>query len=274
MLSAEEYAQLRKDVVQKVSWVMADHIPQLAHLKITDKIDGNQHFDKTPVIRLPAWPLNEQKYQDVVKILEEYQTLVEEVHSNVAPEQRLNVNIGGDQLTRERFSHAKLLRLGNAQSDNFDLLSPVTFEFFHLAMNFLETVIFKRLYSNASDMEVGTMKSQASRLGRKDIDPDVIKAYYADKDFFLSLYRAYVVEALLEHFNMTDLNDIPEDFPKPGCDEKTKGTWLEENLGSFVDQVIYPAWSGRAKEKQRELGKYTYLYSYKNILYTLYVRKY
>ena len=148
MLSRLEYDALRADLIVHISQIMADHLPQLSHFRLHHPVDSRQHH-KTPVIRLPAWPLNEQNYQDVVKILDGYQKIVDEVYSkadvSVEP-----VHIGGDQLTRERFTGAKQLRIGNnMDSDRFDSLGPITFEFFHLGMNFLETVIFKQLFGNS-----------------------------------------------------------------------------------------------------------------------------
>ena len=56
----------------------------------------------------------------------------------------LQIHIGGDQLTRERFSTAKSLRRGNLSPEaRFDHLGPTTFELFHLDMNFLQQVSHK-----------------------------------------------------------------------------------------------------------------------------------
>ena len=47
------------------------------------------------------------------------------------------IHIGGDQLTRERFTEAKKLRMGCLEeSDALKHLGHVTFEFFHLDMKF------------------------------------------------------------------------------------------------------------------------------------------
>ena len=71
------------------------------------------------------------------------------------PFDETKIHIGGDQLTRERFSSAKRLLLGTKNvSDTFDHLSPVTAEFFHLSMKLL-SVCHKRLYNtnNGRDNE-------------------------------------------------------------------------------------------------------------------------
>lgn len=61
------------------------------------------------VIPLPVLHKNEQKYADVVEVLDSYQDICETVYRS-AEKPLPKVHIGGDQLTRERFSGAKKLR--------------------------------------------------------------------------------------------------------------------------------------------------------------------
>lgn len=57
---------------------------------------------KNLVVPLPTLPLNEQKYAEVVDILNSYKSTLSEIFT--AAEQDVpNVHIGGDQLTREDF---------------------------------------------------------------------------------------------------------------------------------------------------------------------------
>lgn len=64
---------------------------------------------KNLVVALPVLPFNEQKYADVVQILDHYEQYIEEIYQS-AEVPLAKVHIGGDQLTRERFSGAKRLR--------------------------------------------------------------------------------------------------------------------------------------------------------------------
>ena len=58
-----------------------------------------------------------------------------------------SIQIGGDQLTRERFSSSKLLRVGtNSRSNRFDRLTPISCECFRIAMKILK-VCFECLWS-------------------------------------------------------------------------------------------------------------------------------
>ncbi|CAC5424882.1 unnamed protein product [Mytilus coruscus] len=100
---------------------------------------------QTTVIPLETKPLNEQKYEDVVKILEHYENVIDELHqkANADLKDEDCFHIDGDQLTRERFSGAKRLRAGTDNiQDRFGHLHPITFEFFHLLMNFLKAFNF------------------------------------------------------------------------------------------------------------------------------------
>lgn len=53
------------------------------------------------VVALPVLPFNEQKYADVVQILDHYEQYIEEIYQS-AEVPLAKVHIGGDQLTRER----------------------------------------------------------------------------------------------------------------------------------------------------------------------------
>jgi hypothetical protein len=54
----------------------------------------------------------------------------------------LQIPVGGDQLTRERFQGAKTLRAGaHTRQERFDQLYPMIIELFHTLQDFLEVVI-------------------------------------------------------------------------------------------------------------------------------------
>ena len=120
-----------------------DIIPE----KLSKPCDQNLKT-KTKVIPLPVLYKNEQKHQDVVEILAFYENIVSDACDATGKDMSdLFIHIGGDQLTRERFSTAKTLRAHeDDRKDRFENLSPITFEFFHMHMNFL-SMVFKTLYT-------------------------------------------------------------------------------------------------------------------------------
>ena len=145
------------------------------------------------------------------------------------------IHIGGDQLTRERFSGAKRLIIGEANlPEGFDILSPITSEFFHMAMNFLQ-VPFTQLWDDQSTGEVGTLKAAASRLHLESIDSTVKDAYNADKDFFLSFVDAHVIELVLSHFKMANTFSVP---PNVNPEGEPGYVWAEQEFKKMIRQNL------------------------------------
>jgi hypothetical protein len=88
-------------------------------------------------------PLNEQNYSDCVQILIDYEDCLDNVFTQAGQDldTTRSIHIGGDQLTRERFSGAKSLKSGCfTAKERFDHLGPITFELWHTAMNYLKLV--------------------------------------------------------------------------------------------------------------------------------------
>ena len=147
-----EYEILKKEFTSIISEVSAELIPQFSFMKkfLPERIScdfADQLKQKTTVVPLAVTDRNEARYADVVHILDDYEKVVEEVHTAAGIKlDNVKVHIGGDQLTRERFSGAKTLRShGLTPSDTYQHLSPITFEFFHTMIAYIQ-VIFDLLY--------------------------------------------------------------------------------------------------------------------------------
>lgn len=161
---------LKNDYGVHISGIAKELCPhlQFLHGNAKDIIKG-EYTDtlqkKNLVVPLPTLPLNEQKYAEVVDILNSYESTLSEIFT--AAEQDVpNVHIGGDQLTRERFSGAKGLRTGGATPEQrFDHLYPISFEMWNTGMNFL-TLIFKVLFSPDSFAK-GTLYAAKKNLQGK-----------------------------------------------------------------------------------------------------------
>lgn len=122
---------------------------------------------KHSVVPLPVLSKNEQCYTDVIQILDSYEETVAEIFkaSGKVFDCKTKVHIGGDQLTRERFSGAKRLRKDAiTEEERFEHLSPITFELFHLQMTLL-TMFYKLLYKKTALRKEHSMKRKYDCLG-------------------------------------------------------------------------------------------------------------
>ena len=158
LLSQEEYALIRKDCIKLVADVLSEYIDQQKFVsKSTPKTlakPGSHKFAK----KTETLPLNEQYYADDMQILQFYQDKMKSIYekAGIPFTEDIKWQIGGDQLTRERFSVAKDTRLRNAfAEERFHNLGPVSMEFLHLYMNVLTKVCFGRLYNDKSVLEIG-----------------------------------------------------------------------------------------------------------------------
>ncbi|XP_070581644.1 uncharacterized protein [Ptychodera flava] len=197
------------------------------------------------VIPLPVLvDCNEQNYNDAVRILDFYEDTVNDIYeqAGLSANDHASVHIGGDQLTRERFSGAKRLRIGGTtMKERFDHLTPITFELFHMQINYL-TLMFKVLYRDGSVLELGTMHSEQKRIMRRNVNEDVKNAYDADENFTVSFIDAYIVEALLEFFGMENVNSIPTKNVPPStlCSREECRDWMEATMFKLIDKFVWP----------------------------------
>ncbi len=142
-------------------------------------------------------------------ILDWYEGLFCQVIQEAVVPDDIKFQIGGDQLTRSRLTEALLLRLGNIDPrQRFAHIGRCTYEFFHLSMNYLERMIFDPLWNKTGLTEVGMLRGECERISRNEVDPDVMKAYDADKRYVINYMHANMVEASMEFFGMETRNDI------------------------------------------------------------------
>lgn len=145
---------------------------------------------KNTIIPLPIMHKTEQKYADVVDILDSYQQTCETVHLESG--QVLEpVHVGGDQLTRERFSGAKRLRAAAlTEKERLKALNPITFELFHLQMAVL-TMFYQILYDE-THTDIFTLHSQKVRLLRKEANGlDVKNHFDSCKELAISVSKLF-----------------------------------------------------------------------------------
>ncbi|CAG2245512.1 unnamed protein product [Mytilus edulis] len=191
--SEEDYNLITTDYIILMSRVVFEHIPyfkkfsDIVPINISTPCSPNLK-KKSEVIPLPVLFKNEQYYQDVVGILDFYEKCLKDAHDKAGKQLHdQTYQIGGDQLTRERFSGAKSLRAHHLNpSDKFTHLSPITFELFHMLMSYLKMSL-NLTYKQESGQDIGTLKSLQDRLSRKNIGDNVNDHYEANKDFLFLL---------------------------------------------------------------------------------------
>lgn len=174
-----EYSVLTLRVITKFLKAFQDF--KVLAKQMTEELQPVSHniLSVHKIIPLPVLAKNEQKYTDVVDILDAYENLIADIFNSAGKplETNTRVHIGGDQLTRERFSGAKRLRsCANDDSEKLSHLAPITFEMFHLQMTVL-TVFYKLLYRKDS-IEPGTLYAEKIRLSRSDANGDDVKNHY------------------------------------------------------------------------------------------------
>jgi hypothetical protein len=194
------------------------------------------------VIPLPVLAKNEQKYTVVIDIMDSYENHIAEIFECAEKPitSGTRVHIGGDQLTRERFSGAKRLRSwSNDDREKFHHLSPITFELFHLQMTVL-TLFYKLLYRKDST-EPGTLYAEKVRLSRSDANGDDVKNNYDHcRELAISLIDTYITVAAMKYFGMTTPESEPtKNFPiDMSLTETEKKEALVMVMKKFVSEQV------------------------------------
>ena len=216
ILDEQEWNGIMFDFSVIMTRILVDFFPWLKFAKsavnqiIDDIPEGLK--DENKVVPLPILHKNEQKYAEVVDVLDSYQELCETTYE-AAEKPLQKVHIGGDQLTRERFSGAKRLRAAAlTETERLESLGPITFELFHLQMAVL-TAFYQILY-DTQNTDSFTLHSQKIRLLRRDADGNDVKNHYDScRELAVSVIKAYVIEATCEQFGLPDTEVVPENIP-------------------------------------------------------------
>ena len=241
ILTTDEMNLIVQDFTMHSAEILTEHFHWLEFAKsaVTESVnelpEGMDQRNK--VIPLPVLHKNEQKYADVVEVLDSYQDICETVYRS-AEKPLPKVHIGGDQLTRERFSGAKKLRAaGLTESERLANLQPITFELFHLQMAVL-TAFYQILY-DTQNTEPFTLYCQKVRLMRKQADGKDVKNHYDScKDLAESFIKAYIVEAACEHIGLPDTTVVPDNIPDhSNMSSEEIRVWVSEQFTPIFDIV-------------------------------------
>ncbi|WAR27510.1 hypothetical protein MAR_013214, partial [Mya arenaria] len=206
----------------------------IVHQTIQEVPEGLK--SRNTVIPLPILHNNEQKYAEVIDVLDSYQELCEAVYES-AEKPLPKIHIGGDQLTSERFSGAKRLRAAALTATELKTLEPITFELFRLQMTVL-TAFYQLLYDTEKS-EVFTLHNQKVFPMRKDAEGNDVKNHYDScRELATSVIKAYIIEAACEHFGLPDAGYVPENIP----DHQNMSTeeirlWLVSQINPIITSI-------------------------------------
>ena len=266
--STEDYKLYRQDYTVLMSHVVCKFLPyfQIFEDIIPSKLSqpvSEKLCLKTKVVPMPVLLKNEQKAQDVVDILASYESLISESCTGAGKNfEGFLVHIGGDQLTRERFSQAKCLRAHeDTAKDRFENLSPITFELFHMHTSFLQ-MVYSILFSASSSQDSGTLKALQNRISRTNVGENINAHYDADKDFFISVVDMYIVECFMEFFGLEDMNSVPaKNIPPEFESEEAKKTWYFDTVGKLIDQFVFSSTKLNAEVIEGKYNTQTYRFT-------------
>ncbi|XP_069108201.1 uncharacterized protein, partial [Argopecten irradians] len=232
----EDLGQLRSDFAILIARVVVPVFPHFGFLKAVlpkhikeENVTGLK--EKNCVVPLPVLRKNEQKYTDVVDILDSYVSVIKDIYTQAGVEVPNSVHVGGDQLTRERFSGAKRLRSASLTEDEkCSILYPVAFELFHTEMALL-TLFYQVLYSENST-DIGSLYSQKIRLNRRHADGKDVKNHY----------DSCIIECVRSYFGFEDTQSSPT-VNTTSVDTKASKkeiyTWMIHTFGKVVDEIIW-----------------------------------
>lgn len=242
IFSSDDCSIVRRLYVRLVIEIIRRHLPSIAFLNTQHDTpfsnDATKLVNETQVIPLPVLYLNEQVNSDVIKIMCWYSDVVEDVYRKAGVEMK-SVHIGGDQLTRVRFTSAKRLRATSLQSnERFENLQPITFEFFHLQMKMLD-YMYKILYTDRSAGSIGTMFTSKINLNRTKVSSNSYHTFDDNRDFAVAFTDAYIAEGLMEMLGMDTPNSSPTKHSLPvNANDSNKQTWLQHVAELFVDNFV------------------------------------
>ena len=92
-----------------------------------------------------------------------------------------------------------------------------------------------------STREIGTLKNFRERIMRYNVPTTVKNNPDAYEEFFVSVGRAYLVEAFLEFFGMenTESDGPTKNLPEQNASLEAKKEHFDKVLGKFVDYHVF-----------------------------------
>lgn len=101
--------------------------------------------------------------------------------------------------------------------------------------------MFKRLYKSSA-REKGTIRYFGEKLNRRNVTVDV-KHFEDCEQLFMSVGKCFVVEALLEFFQMSDTKQKPSQNAPNSLDDEQKDVYIITTVEKFLDEFVFSATS-------------------------------
>ncbi|KAK3083965.1 hypothetical protein FSP39_006061 [Pinctada imbricata] len=154
------------------------------------------------IFQLPIMFCNEAKYEECLNIMDNYETILEDVytkaHGGIQTLDQIGCVVGGDQLTRVRLEGAKDLRsLSLTKKDRFEHLQPVVCELWHLKVDFLEK-LFKTFYKAQSGSQPGTLAYYRNILRKTGVNGKVKSNFQAHSEFIILVTKELIGQQMEE----------------------------------------------------------------------------
>ncbi|XP_013409173.1 uncharacterized protein LOC106172813 [Lingula anatina] len=198
--------------------VLCDNVPGFGWMKavIPKHIAHNLEdvmCQKSEIHWLPIMLKNEACYSDCIQIMDEYEKMITSWFNKAhrgSELSKVQVPVGGDQLTRVRLEGAKNLKAGAlTKTDRLEHLNPIIIEMFHTRQDLLEK-LYKNLFKSESGRDKGTLCHLKILIERNNVNGKVKGRFEAHEDFIFTSGCAYFLSFIMDLFQMETLEDDPK----------------------------------------------------------------
>ncbi|XP_062608458.1 uncharacterized protein LOC134270281 [Saccostrea cucullata] len=210
----EENTQFKNYLKVLLARKIVDYMPEFKWMEkvLPDHIPHDLQQEMSTPSKIFMLPKNDACYSDCLHILDSYVEDINRIYAKAGRGgelDKLQVPVGGDQLTRVRLEGAKALRKGTHTAvERFDQLNPFIIELFHTLQDFLEKLCKKFLKLNKAT-DKATLAHLKVVIRRSNVNGKVKVRFKAHEQFVDCVGTAYLLSLVMELFRMQNLHDFP-----------------------------------------------------------------